>query len=307
METEKLVSVIIPTYNRAQLISETIDSVLNQTYKRVEIIIIDDGSTDKTEEVVKKKNDERIKYFKFGHSGLPAVARNQGLKLAKGEYVSFLDSDDLWYPQKLKRCLKELESGVDLVSHGMRYIKDGKYWKDVMCGPARMAGYSNLLYNGNCIAISATVIRKECLERVFGFDENPAIVSAEDYDLWLKLAKGKILIFFINDVLGEYICHDKNLSKQAMRHLEAGLTVVNKHFTLNGKHTLLDVLRLRHIKALFLYGAARSFQKEGRRIEAINFFLKSISVFPLLPRVYGGILLNIFPRFLERYIERRFL
>lgn len=293
--SQTLISIIIPTYNHATYLGKCLDSILKQTFQNWEAIIVNNYSQDNTAEVVNSFSDCRIRMINFKNNGVIAASRNEGIRNSRGEFIAFLDSDDLWYPQKLEKCLKQLGDGIDLVSHGMRYIKDGKRWKDIMCGPDRMAGYLNLLYNGSCITISATVVRKECLERVSGFDENPAIVTAEDYDLWLKLAKGKIRISFINDVLGEYTCHDKNLSKQALRHLEAGLTVVNKHFTLNEKHTLLDVLKLKRIKALFLYGAARSFQKEGRKIEALKFFLKSILVFPFLPRVYGGILLNILP------------
>jgi GT2 family glycosyltransferase len=178
----------------------------------------------------------------------------------------------------------------------MRYIKNGKYWKDVMCGPSQMADYLNLLYNGNCIIISATVVRKSCLKRVSGFDENPAIISAEDYDLWLRLAKEKVCFSFIDEIMGEYTYHDDSISKQEMKHFRASMTVVNKYFALKKKNTLFDFLKLKRAKALFLYGIARSFQHSGKSIKSLSFFLKAIKVFPFLLRIYVGILFILLPQ-----------
>jgi len=103
---KKLVSVIIPTFNRADLIEYSIISVLNQTYQNFEIIIIDDGSTDNTREVVHSIKDKRIKYIYYKHVGLPASARNKGIMIARGEFIAFLDSDDIWLPKKLEMQIK---------------------------------------------------------------------------------------------------------------------------------------------------------------------------------------------------------
>lgn len=102
MENMPLVSVIVPTYNRALLISEAIQSVQDQTYTRWELIIVDDGSTDETENVIKGVADHRIRYFKINHSGSFAAVRNHGVKQSEGEFIAFLDSDDLWHPVKLR-------------------------------------------------------------------------------------------------------------------------------------------------------------------------------------------------------------
>lgn len=104
---ENLVSVIIPTYNRSDLIKETINSVLNQTHKNFELIMVDDGSTVNTKTVIESFKDNRIKYILQKHHGLLAVARNNGLKVAIGEYIAFLDSDDIWLTNKLE---KQIES-----------------------------------------------------------------------------------------------------------------------------------------------------------------------------------------------------
>ena len=106
-----LVSIITPSYNSAKFIAETIQSVQNQTYKNWEMIIVDDGSSDETESVVLSiiQNDNRIQFYKLTQNSGPAVARNTGIEKAKGNYIAFLDSDDLWKPQKLEKQLLFME------------------------------------------------------------------------------------------------------------------------------------------------------------------------------------------------------
>ena len=105
-----LVSIVIPTYNRADLIGETIQSVIDQTYKNWELIIVDDGSSDQTDEVVQRFADPRIQYYEIDHAGAFGVVRNHGIKKSKGEFLAFLDSDDLWLPDKLFKQVTLLRS-----------------------------------------------------------------------------------------------------------------------------------------------------------------------------------------------------
>lgn len=287
------VSVVIPTYNHAHFLGKCLDSVIRQTYINWEVIVVNNSSVDNTVEVVEGFCDKRIRPVNVRNNCIIAASRNKGIELSRSPIIAFLDSDDVWYPEKLQRCLAELEKGADLVCHGMRYIKNGKHWKDVKCGPAKKADFQNLFYNGNCIIVSTVVVRKECLLKVSCFDENPDIVSAEDYDLWLRLSKEKCRFRFIDDILGEYHCHENSMSRRALRHLHAALTVINKHSS-GEKPSFLHIFRLKRAKALFLYGAARSLQQEGKRKEALRFYLKGIVTFPFSPKIYTGILLTIF-------------
>ena len=290
-----LISIVIPTYNHAHYLGNCLDSILKQTHQNWEAIVVNNHSEDNTAEVVSSFPDPRIRMINFRNNGVIAASRNEGIRNSRGEFIAFLDSDDLWYPEKLERCFEQLELGAELVCHGMRYVNKEGYQKDVICGPAEKAEFLNLLYNGSCIIISASVVRKECLLRVHGFDENPAIVSSEDYDLWLKLSKEKIRFHFIEEVLGEYLCHSNNFSKQTLFHLQACLTVVNNHMSSLGEYTWLNGFKSRRIKALFLYGAARSFQQKGKKQESLKFFWKSIVTFPFMLRIYIGIALNLLP------------
>ena len=105
MQNKPLVSVIIPTYNRGRLILDSINSVLNQTYKNIELIVVDDCSTDNTEEILKSINDSRIKYVKLEKNSGACIARNKGIELSTGEFIAFNDSDDLWITTKLEKQL----------------------------------------------------------------------------------------------------------------------------------------------------------------------------------------------------------
>ena len=106
---QPLVSVIIPTYNRADLIGHTLESVINQSYRNLEIIVIDDGSVDNTEEVVKAIGDSRIRYIRHQTNCGGSTARNTGVEAARGEYIAFLDSDDIWVPNKIQLQLASIQ------------------------------------------------------------------------------------------------------------------------------------------------------------------------------------------------------
>ncbi len=215
-----LVSVVIPSYNSAEYLAATLDSVLAQkgagSLFQQEIIVVDDGSTDNTQAVVEGYG-ERVIYHKIENSGRPAVPRNIGLKKAKGEYVAFLDSDDIWLPAKLKGQIEILnrDPKVILVSSNAEKI-DAKGIK--MGGLVvieqllpREPGYSELLKN-NFICTSATVARRDTLVQMDGFDEKPELKAVEDYELWLRIAaKGKIAYQVSPNVL--YRVHDSNISR----------------------------------------------------------------------------------------------
>ena len=120
MNIDPLVSVVVATYNRADLISETLDSILNQTYKIFELIVVDDGSSDNTEEIVKRYSNGRINYIKTDNWGGPARPRNIGIKQSKGEYIAFCYDDDIWLPKKLEKqikCLDNSDNGMVFSMH----------------------------------------------------------------------------------------------------------------------------------------------------------------------------------------------
>lgn len=188
----ELVSVIIPTYNRENIIKDAIETVLNQTYQEFEIIIVDDGSTDNTKEVVQKYNDDRIKYIYQPNSGKPSIARNTGIKAAKGDFIAFLDSDDLWNQEMLERHVKILNANKNIgftTSWNSSVLFDGTKLYNRTCYADNSEAYINYLllepdkaYTGP----SSALVKKECLDSVGVFDSE--MDFCEDWDLFYRLA-----------------------------------------------------------------------------------------------------------------------
>lgn len=182
------VSVIIPTYNSAAMVQEAIGSVLAQTYADLEVVVMDDGSTDDTESVVRRFGD-RVRYFKQENQGVSA-ARNAGINKSLGDYVAFLDSDDLWLPEKLSAQIPLLEADPTL---GLVYcdwsvvsreaLLQSSYLKDL---PAASGYVFDELIQSGFILTSGVVLRRGCLDDVGAFDKSLAI--AQDYDLWLRIS-----------------------------------------------------------------------------------------------------------------------
>lgn len=288
------VTVVIPTYNQAHFLHKALQSVLAQTFTNWEAIVINNFSEDNTIDVVNSFKDSRIHLINYSNKGIIAASRNEGIRLAGAEFIAFLDSDDVWYPHKLSRCLEKLTPEVDLVCHGLCFTKEGKLWRNIKPGSAKNASYHKLLYKGNCLTPSAVVIRKQSLMRVGGFDEDKNIVTAEDYDLWLKLAKKGVHFHFINDMLGEYRLHGDNASKAVLRHMQAGLAVVDKHYDDMRGTVICARFKIRRRRALFFYSAARQFQQNRKITEAIRYYWKSVVIFPFILRVYVAVVQSIF-------------
>lgn len=189
-----MVSIIIPTYNRANLLPRAIESVVKQTYPSWELLIIDDGSTDKTEDVLQKYLSSKIRYIKCPHSGLPAIARNVGIREAEGEWIAFLDSDDMWLTEKLEKQMQVIRNkqGVSLVCTNVyREIGEtgSERMEEYISSPDREAGiYFEKLLVQNFVVTSTVLVRRDCLLEMGGFSQSPDFLVGEDYDLWLRLS-----------------------------------------------------------------------------------------------------------------------
>lgn len=218
----KKVSVIVPVYNRRDIILETINSVLNQTYQKFEIIIIDDGSNDYTWKIIKKLKEDNIKYIYQKHSGLPAKARNTGLKVATGEYIAFLDSDDVWLPTKLELQIKYLESNpeIDIVYSNAIIIDEHGIRKDLLMDPnsAKSGGVFLELLKETFVPILTVLMRKGVFETIGIFNEDLSMRAAEDYEYWLR-ASLKFNFGYIDEPLALYRVHSQSASMTINRPL----------------------------------------------------------------------------------------
>ena len=204
------VSIIIPTYNRAHLIGEALESVFAQTYLDYEVIVVDDGSTDDTREVLKSYG-KRIRVVYQENQGISA-ARNRGISVSMGCYIAFLDSDDVWLPEKLERQVSYLDQhpAVALLYSRMRYTYVEKQGRERIVPEKAFVTVEELLSESNCIPTSCAVVRKDSLDKVGLFD--PALPIAEDFDLWLRIGR-RYEIGFQDEILGEHRRHALNTTE----------------------------------------------------------------------------------------------
>jgi glycosyltransferase involved in cell wall biosynthesis len=207
MVANPLVTVIVTTYNRKNLLKETIDSILNQSFTNFELIVVDNFSNYNFFKHIGSFNDERIKPFQNQNNGIIAVNRNIGIKQAQGEYISFCDDDDKWYKSKLEKSIKLFfsDTTIDLVSHSVYKTIGGKIgskWPTIKIEPNSDI-YKQLLFNGNSIGLSTVTVKKNIIEEINGFNQSPEYLTCEDYDAWLNLAKLGKVFYHINEPLAE--------------------------------------------------------------------------------------------------------
>lgn len=205
MEVQEKVSIIIPSYNRAKLLSAAVESLQRQTYQNIEIIIVDDCSTDDTAQVVAEIEDDRILYVKHEVNKGGGEARNTGMKYATGDYIGFLDSDDQWHKDKLERQMAVFKTKpeVGVVYTGMKVYQGDYLVKEVI--PKYEGDLLTKLIESNCIyTTSSILVKKKVLEEVGGFDSS--LPSCQDWDLYIRLARVS-RFGFVEDSLVLYHLH----------------------------------------------------------------------------------------------------
>lgn len=206
MQDNLFFSIIIPTYNRANFIETAIISALNQDYKNFELIIVDDGSTDNTEEIIKTIKDPKIKYYKILNSERGA-ARNYGASIAKGEYVNFFDSDDVLYSNHLSEAFDIITKNNKPEVVNINFdVRDG-------CGkiltnsiPYKDDLNLSLVKKGNLLSCNGVFLRSD-ISLKHPFNANRNLSGSEDYELWLRLSS-EYTIFYSNEISSSIINHD---------------------------------------------------------------------------------------------------
>ncbi|NIV30518.1 MAG: glycosyltransferase [Anaerolineae bacterium] len=222
------VSVIIPTYNRSKLLRVALESVLAQTYPNVEIIVVDDGSTDDTATLM-EEYAERVIYLRQANQDV-AAARNTGIRAASGEYLTFLDDDDMILPTKVERQMQVLtsQSRVGLVHCRFYHIDEGGN-RFSRIGPLPAGAVLKELLCRNFIWVGAPLIRRQCLERVGLFDEDiPAICA--DWDMWLRIAQAGYPFACVQEPLGAYRVQRGSMLANVAELEQAILAIFDKVF-----------------------------------------------------------------------------
>lgn len=231
------ISVIIPTFNRGKLIANSIKSALNQTIKNLEIIIVDDGSTDNTKEVIDKFQDRRIKYIKLDKNQGASNARNIGIKAAKGKYISFQDSDDIFYPNKLEIQLNNIinkKSDLDFCKINLLYNSTYNYLVPSTIREKRFESgdfFTELISNGNFISTQSILVKKSFMKE-FLFDPN--MPRLQDYDVILRMIP-KVKISYTKEVLVDLHIQNDNLTLSPVKLKNAIYLLLKKEYNFNDK------------------------------------------------------------------------
>ncbi len=272
-----LISVIIPTFNRGPLLLRAIHSVLNQSYKNFELIVVDDGSTDDTEALLNPFiNNQTLKYFKQENSGV-AAARNLGAKNSSGAWIAFLDSDDEWLPHKLQQQLLFLKAN----SH-LQIVYSEEIWmrKGVRVNQKQIHKKSGGHIFNEClkqclIAPSSVMMNRSLYQEMKGFNEE--YVVCEDYDLWLRISSLYEIGFIPEPLIIKYGGHDDQLSTKFVamdmwRLKSMHSILINKSLLEVSRNHLLD--RMKEKATILLKGYEKYENAEG--IQNVKEILKDI-------------------------------
>lgn len=281
MTVQPLVSVITPAYNAARFIRETLDSALAQTYPRVEVIVVDDGSTDETAEILRGYGS-RIRYIHQTNQGVSA-ARNRAIAASHGEIIAFLDADDVWFAEKLALQVEEYvghpETGM--IACGTYYIdehgvvfdqrKPSKFKSRQQAFKAFLIG--NRINGGP----STVIVPKRCLDAVGGFD--PMLHGTEDWDLWIRLAQ-RFSVRSVDRSLSRYRVHLGNFHKNITEMMQGQRAVIRTH------RKSMSWLEHRKTVSFVHADAAEEYCDMGDLGRARHHALRAIAHYP--PKVWAG-------------------
>lgn len=226
--TDRSVTVVIPTYNRSVELARALESLLTQTDPDFDVVVCDDGSTEDIAATILAYTDRlRLQLLRIDNSGGPARPRNVAVAAAKTRWVSFLDSDDWWMPQRMARVKAALLSGSDIVYHQLTVHRadastdEKPPHRSLLGQPLQLADpLKHMIRFGNPLPTSATTVRRELMMAIGGFDESRDLASVEDFDAWLRLASRGASMVLIPESLGWYWVGSDQISTFSPRQYE---------------------------------------------------------------------------------------
>jgi glycosyltransferase involved in cell wall biosynthesis len=269
-----IVSVVISTYNRQEKLERAIHSVLTQSFKEIEVIIVDNASTDNTTLKVANFKDERIVYIRHeANKGGPA-ARNTGIKAARAPFIAFLDDDDQWDPSKLEKQVQKMNessSKVGLVYVGTEVFDESKNSLIQTYKPNYRGNVSQVLLSGTILgSVSSVLVRKECFDQVGMFDES--LSSCQDWDMWLRIAQN-YEFEFVDEILARINMHGEQISTDYTKLIPGRTRMVQKHEEKFKKSPSIYVIHLKRIGKLHFLN--------GSWTKGLPWFTKALKVNPL--------------------------
>lgn len=286
------VSIITPTYNRVHLIGEAVESVLAQTVSDWELLIVDDGSTDNTREVLAVyQSDPRIHYLYQPNQG-QSLARNAALAKARGEFIGFLDSDDIWYFDKLERQLAAFGAHPEVhIVHGDEATIDEQGRELSRENMRRYSGWiTPQLLTDNCVSITTALVRRECFDTLGGFD--PKYGVADDYELWLRFS-ARYRFHYEPGLVAGYRVMAAQISSDKRRRFAANEQIIQDFLARDGN--CLSRAELRWGLARFYARKARYFAAVGERRTALGAIGRALGLAPLSPASWRGLYRVLIP------------
>lgn len=280
---EPLISVVITTYNYGDYLKTCLDSVLQQTHTNLEVIVINDGSTDHTDQVIAPYlTNPLIKYVRQVNAG-QAIAKNNGIRQASGDYLAFLDADDYWMPQKLNRQL-----GLFAVDRQVGVVFSKSVWVDQLGNTIPVnssrphAGWvTNHLIVDNFVVFSSALVRRECFTKLGAFDEG--LEMGIDWDLWLRFSLHYKFAFVDEQLTAYRVGHPNQMSKKQERRQEQSDFILNRF--LREHPGVISPKSLRKAQAYTYRNRGEYFLKIDKK-KSVNYHLKSLAISPIQPRVY---------------------
>lgn len=223
------VSVVIPTFNRSSYLPRAVDSILQQTYEDLELVVVDDASTDDTSVIMDRYDDSRIVFVRHETNRGANVARNTGIETARGKYISFLDSDDEFHPRYLEKVISRFEScdseDVAGIFTSFQILEDGAPIKEVRARDGEIETVE-MFRDGRVGTFSCVTFDAKIFDEVGHLDET--LVSCQDFDIYIRVLKSHRMIG-INEVLVDYYSHNENLSTDIERRVQGQRAILDKH------------------------------------------------------------------------------
>lgn len=292
-DSDPLVSIITPTFNRERTITQAVESVLAQSYPHWELIIVDDGSRDGTrEKLASYLDDERIQYH-FEENQGQSIARNLALQYARGVLLCFLDSDDRWVPEKLERqvALMEAHPEVDVL-HSDEIMIDEQGRELSRKNMRRYSGrIARQMLVDNSVSINTVMARRECFDTMGGFSGRYGV--ADDYDIWLRFS-ARFTFLYVPEYWGYYRVMADQISSDKQRRFAANEAIVRDFIEEHG--STLQPWEIRWGLARFYCRKARYFASAGKSATAWGAIARALRYAPLDPVVWRGLYRVLFPR-----------
>lgn len=278
MDQKELISIVVPTFNSEIYIKKCVKTILNQSYKNFEIIIVDNNSCDNTIKIINSFNSKKIKILNVINHGNISISRNLGIKYAKGNWIAFLDSDDFWENRKLEIVCTKFRD-YDLIFHDMKILQKNKIVKNFnyLTSKFDIKGFSmieKLCINGNPILNSSVIVKKSILEKVsFLSLDQPSFIN--DFHTWLKISLISNKFYFEKKKLGTYLIHDLNYShniKNSYYYLKC-VTQFKKYLSQKAKNKIIGYYNYEKGKELIKNG-----NKKGIKCFFKSFLLSSFEI-----------------------------